>query len=99
MTDDIESICDEWRDEERMGFMFGKLRHKELNPVSWQSKVSFWTKLIEKWCSREQKSSFRLSELKVAFQRDGRSPECLEDILVEGVLPPGPECSWRQADT
>ena len=102
MTDDIESICDEWRDEERMGFMFGKLRHKELNPVSWQSKVSFWTKLIEKWCSREQKSSFRLSELKVAFQRDGRSPECLEDILVEGeksgmFMETGRYIAWLQS--
>ena len=99
---DIESLCDEWADDERMGVMFGKLRNKQLNQVSWQAKVSFWTKLIEKWCSREQKSSFRLSELEVAFQRDGRSPECLEDILEEGgksgiFMETGRYLAWLQS--
>ena len=99
---DIESLCDEWTDDERMGVMFGKLRNKQLNQVSWQSKVSFWTKLIEKWCSSQQKSSFCLSDLNLAFQRDGRSPECLGDILEEGgksgtFMESGRYVAWLQS--
>ena len=37
---DIESLSEEWSDDERMGVMFGKLRNKELNQASWESKIS-----------------------------------------------------------
>jgi len=64
--------------------MFGPLRSKQLNPLGWKSQISFWTDLIKSWCSRENKPSFRLSDLEKAFQKDGRTPECLQDIISEG---------------
>ena len=82
---DIASYCPEWTDNERMNVMFAPLRHKELNPESWNSKILFWGSLIDKWCLNNKKCSITVEELEKAFQRDGNTPHCLQEVLSECV--------------
>ena len=60
---DISSLSDEWTDDERMRVLFAPMRNKELNPESWNAKLTFWTTLIEKWCLKNNKHSFTLHQL------------------------------------
>ena len=64
--------------------MFGPLRSKQLNLLGWKAQISFWTNLIKSWCIREKKCSFNQNDLELAFQKDGRTPQCLKDIIEEG---------------
>ena len=50
-----QALCPEWENEQKMNVLFAPLRDKDLNPVSWNSKLQFWINLIEKW-SRENAS-------------------------------------------
>jgi len=82
---DIASYCPEWTDNERMSVMFAPLRHKELNPESWNSKILFWSSLISKWCEKNKKCSVTVELLEKAFLREGKSPHCLEEVVSECV--------------
>ena len=66
---DISSYCPEWQDEERMGVMFAPMRHKELNPESWNSKMLFWSSLISQWCLANNKCCVTLELLEQSLQR------------------------------
>jgi len=85
ITQDISMYCSEWADEERMGVMFAPMRHKELNPESWNSKILFWSSLISQWCLTKNKCCVSVEILEKAFQREGKSPHCLQDVLTECV--------------
>jgi len=82
---DISSLSDEWTDDERMRVLFAPMRNKELNPESWNAKLTFWTTLIEKWCLKNNKHSFTLHQLEAAFTRDGISPHCLPEVLTQST--------------
>ena len=79
---DISQYCEEWSDDERMRVMFAPLRSKELNPESWNSKISFWTSLIQKWSEQSNKCSFTIRQLEKDFERDGISPHCLVQVEI-----------------
>jgi len=68
-----------------MDVLFAPLRSKQLNPEAWTNKIKFWTDLIEKWCKHNKKCSVNLEELKNAFERAGKSPYCLTEVLQEAV--------------
>ena len=78
----MESLCEDWIDEERMRVMFGPLRSKQLHLLGWKSQISFWTNLIQCWCIRENKCSFNQSDPETweSFPKgkDGRTPQCLK---------------------
>jgi len=82
---EIGSLSDEWKDDERMRVLFAPMRNKELNPESWNAKLTFWTTLIEKWCLKNNKHSFTLHQLEAAFTRDGISPHCLSEVLTQST--------------
>ena len=65
--------------------MFAPMRHKELNPESWNSKMLFWSSLISQWCLANNKCCVSLDLLEQSFHRSGRVPHCLQDVLVECV--------------
>jgi len=81
--DEMVTHSEEWSDDERMNVMFAPMRQKNLNPESWNSKLSFWSSLIQRWCMANKKSSVTLEELERAFERKGKAPHCLQDILIE----------------
>jgi len=82
---DISTYCPEWSDDERMSVMFAPMRHKELNPESWNSKMLFWSTLISQWCLTNNKCCVSVEMLEKAFQRDGKSPHCLQEVLTECI--------------
>ena len=82
---DMNSLCEEWADDERMRVMFAPLRSKELNPESWNSKIQFWETLIKKYCLANNMCSISLDTLETVFTRDGTSPHCLEQVVAESV--------------
>ena len=82
---DINSLCEEWEDDERMRVMFAPLRSKELNPESWNSKIQFWETLIKKYCLAHNVCSISMDQLETVFTRDGTSPHCLEQVVAECV--------------
>jgi len=65
--------------------MFAPMRHKELNPESWNSKMLFWSSLISQWCLENNKCCITLELLEQSFQRSGRAPHCLQEVLTECV--------------
>jgi len=81
----ISALCPDWSDDERMNVLFAPFRSRELNPEAWTNKIKFWTDLIEKCCRQTNKCSVNLEELKTIFQRSGKSPYCLAEVLHEGV--------------
>lgn len=63
--------------------MFAPLRTKELNPESWNSKIQFWSSLIVRWSQHNNHPVVNLDQLEAAFEREGRTPNCLEAVLQE----------------
>jgi len=78
---DLGNLCPEWGDDERMGVVFSPLRSKEVNPESWVSKIEFWHSLICKWCQHNQTCIVDVETLKTAFERNGRTPHCIPEVL------------------
>jgi charged multivesicular body protein 7 len=70
-----------WNDDMKMDYLFSHFRPHTVNPLDWESKMKFWTALLEVWCVHNQKPMFTLSSLKKAFQRKGRTPMCLPTVI------------------
>jgi len=81
----MENICAEWSDDKRMNALFAPLRNKDINPESWHSKIQFWLNLIEKWSEQNQIVLVDVTMLKKVFTRNGKTPNCLEDVLNKGI--------------
>jgi len=81
----MEELCAEWGDDARMNALFAPLRNKDVNPESWHSKIQFWLNLVEKWSSYEGVLVLDIELLKKTFSRKGKSVQCLEDVIKEGL--------------
>lgn len=66
-----------------MNVMFSPFRPKSLDPIAWESKLKFWDVLIKNYCQFYKAPSFSVSYLKKAFTRNGKSPSCLKNVVVE----------------
>nr|CAD7591682.1 unnamed protein product [Timema genevievae] len=72
-------LPDCWNDELTMSALFSPIRKATVNPLDKAYKMRFWKPLIENWCM-QNKCSFTLSDLRKAFERNGKTPACLEEI-------------------
>lgn len=72
-----------WGDDARMTSLFAPFRDRALNPQGWESKLSFWSAMVSKWCEKKNRVSFTLDDLNKDFIRNGRIPECLLTVLEE----------------
>jgi charged multivesicular body protein 7 len=70
-----------WNDDMRMDYLFSHFRPHTVNPLDWESKMKFWTAILEVWCVENKKPIVTLSSLKNAFQRKGRLPVCLPTVI------------------
>jgi len=70
-----------WNDDTRMDYLFSNFRPHTVNPLDWESKMKFWTALLEEWCVYNNRPMFTLSDIKKAFQRKGRTPVCLPTVI------------------
>lgn len=106
-----EKLPDCWKDEIRMNVLFAPLRNRSVNPIDWDSKYEFWKNLIYTYCSYKRIYLFKIADLFKAFNKNGRSPACLEVVIDEmhknGVLKTldvfmrSPSTTWKgwAADT
>lgn len=72
-------VC--WNDDMRMDYLFSHFRPHTVNPLDWESKMKFWTFLLEVWCVHNNKPMFTLSSLRKAFQRKSKTPMCLLTVV------------------
>lgn len=70
-----------WEDDMRMSVVFAPFRHKNLNPVDWESKMTIWKDLIAKWCLATNRSSFTIEDIKSVFRRKNKTPACIETVF------------------
>lgn len=80
----------EWNDNERLDVLFAPFRNRIVNPQDWDSKLSFWKKLIEAHCLYKNIFTFNEDFLLKLFNKDGRSPSCfpvvIQELLKSGEL-------------
>ncbi|XP_069698491.1 charged multivesicular body protein 7 [Periplaneta americana] len=70
-----------WNDDLRMDYLFSYFRPPTVNPLDYESKMKFWSSVIEAWCLHYTKPMFTLATLKKAFQRNGIAPCCLPGVV------------------
>ncbi|RZF44966.1 hypothetical protein LSTR_LSTR001927 [Laodelphax striatellus] len=71
----------DWEDEERVSTLLAPFRKKELNPLGYESKMSFWKNIIENCCYESDCCTFTLDNLESAFKNKERRPQCLREVL------------------
>lgn len=72
----------EWDDDERMNFMFSDFKeNRDVNTTDWDSKMDFWTALIEKSCKDRRTVCVNLQELNKIFKRKEKSPLGLATVI------------------
>lgn len=90
LPEDFYPAC--WQDDERMENLFAPFRAKTVNPVNYESKMKFWKNLIQEYCNVRGTPTISISELRNAFQRNGKKPYCLDTViqeqLAEGLIKP-----------
>lgn len=78
-----ENLPDCWNDEERINVLFAPFRNRAVNSQDWDSKLTFWKNLICTYCTVNRVYAFKTGDLSKAFNRDGRSPSCLQIVVQE----------------
>lgn len=74
-----------WADDVRMNALFAPFRLKTVNPESWEMKMKFWSDMLEQWCRWKGDAIVTAADARVAFQRKGRTPACI-DIVIEEMF-------------
>ncbi|PSN54778.1 hypothetical protein C0J52_01998 [Blattella germanica] len=77
-----------WTDDMRMNYLYSSIRPATVNPLDCESKMKFWSALLQDWCIHHSRPVFTLDDVKKAFLRNGRTPACLPSVL-ENMLKNG----------
>ncbi|GBP64610.1 Charged multivesicular body protein 7 [Eumeta japonica] len=72
-----------WSDDVRMNALFAPFRLKAANPESWEMKVKFWSDMLRQWCRLKNDPVLSANDARLAFQRKGRTPACIEIVVQE----------------
>lgn len=78
-----EQLPECWLDDVRMNALFAPFRPKSSNPESWDMKMKFWSDMLKLWCRHKKDPIVSAAEARIAFQRKGRTPACLEIVIEE----------------
>ena len=73
----------EWSDDQTMNVLFSPFRERRVNQASWDKKMKFWIAQIIKLCQMNNKICLKSKELPKLFERNGKCPLCLSDVLDE----------------
>lgn len=102
LPEDFYPAC--WQEDERMDNLFAPFRDKSVNPVNYETKMKFWKNLIIEYSTLKGNPTISLDELRIAFQRKGKKPYCLntvlDELLTDGTVKPksqfmeAPLLSW-----
>ncbi|KAF5299495.1 hypothetical protein FQR65_LT01077 [Abscondita terminalis] len=85
LTLPTDKLPDIWNDETRMNVLFAPIRNKSVNSQDWDSKLTFWKKLIFDCCTHSQIYTFTLEDLQRLFNVNGRSP-CGLNVIIEEMV-------------
>lgn len=72
-------VC--WDDDMKMNYLFSFIRPATVNPMDSETKMKFWSGLLEEWCLHHKRPAFTIGELMKTFQRDGSIPACLPAVI------------------
>ena len=82
MTDSSTGYPSEWIDNQVMDVMFSPFRdNRDVNPQSWDSKIHFWSDMVQRRCSKQKSLVFNARQLPEMFERNGRVPACMNVVL------------------
>lgn len=77
----LKSYPKDWDNEVRMNSLFAPFRKKELNPIDYESKMTFWKNLINSCLYDNGSCVFTIEELERAFIRNDRKPVCIKEVI------------------
>ncbi|XP_051160153.1 charged multivesicular body protein 7 [Leptopilina boulardi] len=72
-----------WKQDDRMNSLFADFRNRSVNPQDWSSKYKFWHEIILELLDYSKSCCFSISDLNIAFKRNGRVPVCLSTVIQE----------------
>lgn len=79
-----------WDDDLKMESWFAPFRNRDLNPLNYDNKITFWKSGVNYFCTQVKQCYFNLNDLKRFFVRNEKVPSCLaavlEDMIREGVV-------------
>ncbi|XP_043469132.1 charged multivesicular body protein 7 [Leptopilina heterotoma] len=81
LPDDKLPEC--WKQDDRMNSLFADFRNRSVNPQDWSSKYKFWHEVILELLDFSKSCCFSVSDLNIAFKRNGRVPVCLPTVIQE----------------
>uniref|UniRef100_A0A182QIJ9 Charged multivesicular body protein 7 n=1 Tax=Anopheles farauti TaxID=69004 RepID=A0A182QIJ9_9DIPT len=87
-----------WSDDRRMGVLLAEFRPRQLNTVSYDTKMEFWKNLILSYCRTTGSCVVSISMLKERFRRKGTVPYCLHTVFGD-MLSKGELCNEQQLNT
>ena len=72
-----------WDDDVRMNALFTDFRSREVNPAAYDSKMKFWSDLIERCVNGEDLITFSAAELRTKLQRKCKKSHAIPKVLEE----------------
>ena len=75
---------EDWQDDQTMDVLFSPFReNRQVNPHSWDKKMTFWTDLIISHCQGNKCLVVNAATLPLQFKRAEKLPVCLNNVLRE----------------
>jgi hypothetical protein len=66
-----------------MNALFTDFRARNVNPAAFDSKMKFWTDVIDSCVAHEELVTFSSTEIRDRLQRKGKKPHCIPKVLEE----------------
>ena len=77
-----EKYASDWQDDQTMDVLFSPFReNRDVNPQSWDSKITFWKDTIIQHCTDSNKVVINSKILPQSFARKGKTPVCLQTVI------------------
>uniref|UniRef100_A0A914WT14 Charged multivesicular body protein 7 n=1 Tax=Plectus sambesii TaxID=2011161 RepID=A0A914WT14_9BILA len=70
-----------WKDDDRMAGLMSMFKLRNVNPHDWETKMTFWSDMIDRSCRQLGDPVISLGALKSRFRRDDRIPAGLNTVL------------------
>ena len=78
-------MSNDWSDDQKALILFSPFRNKEVNPVSFDNKMKFWTNAILERSKLDGDLLLNKKTILCKFQRCGKYPKCLSTVIDELV--------------
>jgi charged multivesicular body protein 7 len=77
-------LPDDWENDDKMTVLFSPFReNRDINPVSWDVKMKFWTDMTEWELKYRNQAVLDVKQFPHRFKRKGKTPTCLNKVFNE----------------